>query len=556
MGLANERCENRAYGSTSKLTRSILSLPATRPETSWILNLKPQTCINICRFSGKCCQTRSFPRCTTCYVTSYALESMRKGVALFKQTGYTDKRAPPISAQEVYQNFMRNSLSGMHSIHAGCLKGACAVYNLGKHYVMPSLWKHTLALSTHNCGIRKRELGADSSTKGIWTLCGCLCKCRLGSWPRKRHTAAASKGCCPGPYVTVAPDSNKRLQLWLRAAHLMHQADTAATCHMGRTTLCPHQSIASKWWTKSESPSGHTLNRPLRKKDTNAWPSSWNGVQCVIGRAGRHMNLGLPVEHQPLLHTPCPKQAHPQAASQQDTPTMHRQGHKSTHPKHTSTLRHGQREPEQTEPEHRDPLSEGAESDATCCKQRVQAVQKGWRLMHRLADLTLWSSYCPLDMPPWDARQHGGCRSIGMGLGQTYQVQLSAKLADSHTADRQWVNKTTPYGQSKCLQGSCIINVHQQPVVHPIPLSSPYPPAPRCGTRMQADLHAHQLLHPQGTCLCTNISLSCSACHFAFDTGHVCSASYMSGQCPSGSSTNLMHAAGTMPDPSAEQPPP
>ena len=53
VGLANVRCENWAYGSTSKPTRSILSLPATRPEPSWTLSLKPQTCINICRFSGK-----------------------------------------------------------------------------------------------------------------------------------------------------------------------------------------------------------------------------------------------------------------------------------------------------------------------------------------------------------------------------------------------------------------------------------------------------------------------------------------------------------------------
>ena len=105
-------------------------------------------------------------------------------------------------------------------------------------------------------------------------------------------------------------------------------------------------------------------------------------------RAGRQMNLGLPVEHRPLLHTPCPKQAHPRAASQQDTPTTtHRPGHKSTHPKHTLTLRHGRQEPEQKEPEHRHPLSAGAESEVTCCKQRAPAVQKGWRLMYRLAGL-------------------------------------------------------------------------------------------------------------------------------------------------------------------------
>ena len=151
----------------------------------------------------------------------------------------------------------------MHSIHAGCSKGACAVYNLGKHYVMPSLWKHTLASSTHNCGIRKRELGAGSSTKGIWTLCGCLGKRRLESWSRKRQTATAPKGCCPGPYVTVAPASSKRVQLWLCAAHLMHQADTAATCHMGRTTLCPHQLIASRWWSPLERASEEERHKCL-----------------------------------------------------------------------------------------------------------------------------------------------------------------------------------------------------------------------------------------------------------------------------------------------------
>ena len=110
--------------------------------------------------------------------------------------------------------------------------------------------------------------------------------------------------------------------------------------------------------------------------------------------------------------------------------------------------------------------------------------------------------------------------------------------------------------ESNRLQGWCIINVFQQPVVHPIPLSFPYPSAPRCGTRMHADLQAHQLLPPQGAYLCTNISLSCNACRFAFDTGHVCSVCCMSGQCPRGSSTHLAHAAGAMPEPSAEQPPP
>ena len=262
VGLANVRCENWAYGSTSKPTRSILSLPAMRPEPSWTPSLKPQTCINICRFSGKCCRTRSFPRCTTCYVTSYALESMRKGVALCNQIGYMDKRDPPISAQEVYQNFTRSSLSSMHSIHAGCSKGACAVYNLGKHCVTPSLWRHTLASSTHNCGIRKRELGAGSPTKGIWTLYGCLGKRRLESWPRQRQTATAPKGCCPGPYVTVAPASNTSVQLWLCAAHLVHQADTAKTCHMGRTALCPHQLIASRWWASGWEQ--HPMTMPSR----------------------------------------------------------------------------------------------------------------------------------------------------------------------------------------------------------------------------------------------------------------------------------------------------
>ena len=151
-------------------------------------------------------------------------------------------------------------------------------------------------------------------------------------------------------------------------------------------------------------------------------------------------------------------------------------------------------------------------------------------------------------MPPWDARQHGSCRSIGMGLGQTYQVQLSA---DSYAEDRQWVHNTTPYGQSKCLQRPCIINVHQQPVVHPIPLSSPYPPAPRCGTRIQADLHSRQLLRPQGACLCAVPA----ALRLILDMS-VLQAACMCGQCASGSSTNLVYAAGAMPEPSAAPPPP
>ena len=61
------------------------------------------------------------------------------------------------------------------------------------------------------------------------------------------------------------------------------------------------------------------LERASRKKDKNVWPSSWIGVLSVIGRARRHLHLGLPVEHRPLLHTPCPKQAPPQAPSQRRT---------------------------------------------------------------------------------------------------------------------------------------------------------------------------------------------------------------------------------------------
>ena len=156
------------------------------------------------------------------------------------------------------------------------------------------------------------------------------------------------------------------------------------------------------------------------------------------------------VEHRPLLHTPCPKQAHPQAASQQDTPTaVHRPDHRPTHPKQASTLRHGRLEHEQTEPEHRHPPSEGAESDATCGKPRARTIQKGWRLSHRLANPTLRSSCCHLDMPRRDAHQHGGCRGMGKGLGQTCQVHLSSRIANSHAADRQWVHNTTPNGQRK-----------------------------------------------------------------------------------------------------------
>ena len=73
---------------------------------------------------------------------------------------------------------------------------------------------------------------------------------------------------------------------------------------------------------------------------------------------------------------------------------------------------------------------------------------------------------------------------------------------------------------------------------------------------MHADLQAHQLLPPQGAYLCTTISLSCSACRFTFDTGHVCTVCCVSGQCLRGSSIHLVHAAGAMPQPSAEQPRP
>ena len=244
----------------------------------------------------------------------------------------------------------------------------------------------------------------------------------------------------------------------------MHQADVAATCHMGRTALCPHQLIASRWWTKSESPSGPTLSGPLKKKDTDVWPSSWIGVLSVIGRARRHLHLGLPAEHRHRYTHP----ARSKRILKQHRSRTHRQ--RTTDPKQASTLRHGRLEHEQTEPEHRQPPSEGAESDATCGKPRARTIQKGWRQRHRLANPTLRSSCCHLDMPRWNAHQHGGCRSMGMGLGQICQVHLSSRIADSHAADGQWVHNATPNGQSNCLQGWCIINVFQQPVVHPIPL--------------------------------------------------------------------------------------
>ena len=111
----------------------------------------------------------------------------------------------------------------------------------------------------------------------------------------------------------------------------MHQADTAATCHMGRQALCPHQLIASSRWTKLESPSRPTLSRPPRRKDTNVWPSSWIGVLNVIGRANRHMHPGLPEEHRPLLHAPCPKQAPLRKAARQGMPAhIHQPARRST----------------------------------------------------------------------------------------------------------------------------------------------------------------------------------------------------------------------------------
>ena len=493
-------------------------------------------------------RTQSYPKCKTCYVTSYAPGSMRKGVALCGQKGFTDMKGPPNSAQAVCQNFTQSSLSSMHSIHAGCQKGACAAYNLGRRYVTPSLWKHTLMSSIRNCGIGKRELGAGFFTNGIWTLYGCLGKSHSVLWPQQRRTAEAPEGCCPGPYVTVAPACKTNVQLWLWPAHLMHQADTAATCHMGRQALCPHQLIASSRWTKLESPSGPTLSRPPRRKDTNVWPSSWIGVLNVIRRANRHMHPGLPEAYRPLLHAPCPKQAPLREAARQGMPAhIHQPTRRLTHPKQSSTLRHGQPEHEPTEPAHRHPRSEGAESEATCGHSRARVTLKRGRRMHRLAHPKFVNSCCHVDMSWRAAHHHGGCCHLREDLRHACQVDSGSRIAACCATDTHRAHH--------CPQERCIVLVFQQPTAHPFSLRLPPPPAVRFEMRSHDDLSARRQLPPQGAYLCTTVSFSCSACRYTLASVHVGSVYCKPKQCLKGFSSHLVHAAG-MPEPNAEQPPP
>ena len=347
--------------------------------------------------------------------------------------------------------------------------------------------------------------------------------------------------------MTVAPACKTNVQLWLWPAHLMHQADTAATCHMGRQALCPHQLIASSRWTKLESPSGPTLSRPPRRKDTNVWPSSWIGVLNVIGRARRHLRPGLPEEHRPLLHAPCPKQ---DLFGKQRGRACQRTSAGPPIDASEAILDTPPRQPEHkpTEPAHRRPRSEGAESEATCDQFRARVTLKRGRRMHRLANPKFVNSCCHLDMSWRAAHQHGGCRHLRKDLGHACQVNPGSRIADCCATDTRWVHH--------CPQEWCIVLVFQQPTAHPISLSLPPPPAPKFETRSHDDLSARRQLPPQGAYLCTTVSLSCSACRYTLASVHVGYVYCKPEQCLRGFSSHLVHAGGAMPEPNAEQPPP
>ena len=267
-------------------------------------------------------------------------------------------------------------------------------------------------------------------------------------WPRQRRTAKAPEGCCPGPYVTVAPACKTNVQLWLWPAHLMHQADTAATCHMGRPALCPHQLTASSWWTKLESPSGPTLSRPPRKKDTNV---CWCAER---DREGQSTYASRVASRAPAPTTrPLPEASTPSRSSAAE------QAHRPTHPKQPSTLRQGRPEHEPTGPEHRHSPSEGTEFVATCYKPRAKITPKGGRRRHRPANPTFMSSCCHLNMSRREEHQHGSCRLLSKGPGHACQVHLGFRIADCHAADKHWVHN--------CLQGWCIIHIFKRITAKP-----------------------------------------------------------------------------------------
>ena len=162
-------------------------------------------------------------------------------------------------------------------------------------------------------------------------------------------------------------------------------------------------------------------------------------------------------------------------------------------------------------------------------------------------------SYCLLRVSWWATHSREGCRHLCRDLGETYQVSSASCSAGYATGcsevDTRW--------------GCCCLSAWKTAVVLPPMahhtaqhLRALQSPVPRFGEQSQATPLAHRQPPPRGAYPCVIAYLDCSACchtHVWAHDKHVYCSSRQSLREPS---SYLVHAAGAMPEPDAEQPPP
>ena len=172
----------------------------------------------------------------------------------------------------------------------------------------------------------------------------------------------------------------------------------------------------------------------------------------------------------------------------------------------------------------------------------------GLRASHSISPRFVHS--CCLLRMSWRAtRYHGGCRHLCRDLGQAYQVNYASYAAGCYAVDTHWVRC--------CLQDWKAV-VPPQPTAHHTAqhLRAPQSPVPRFGERSQEEQLAHRQPPPRGAYLCVTACLDCSVCRYAHVSVHVGNMYCKSRQSLHKLSSYLAHAAGAMPEPNAEQPPP
>ena len=149
----------------------------------------------------------------------------------------------------------------------------------------------------------------------------------------------------------------------------------------------------------------------------------------------------------------------------------------------------------------------------------------------------------------WATHYHGGCRHLCRDLGRTYQVSSASYAAGCYAVDTHWVRC--------CLQDWKAVVVPPPTAHHTAQhLRAPQSPVPRFGEQSQASPLAHRQPPPRGAYLCVTACLDCSVCRYTHVFVHVGNMYCKSRQSLRKLSSHLVHAAGAMPEPNAEQPPP